>query len=95
MAAADQYPGPLPAPGLSFDRITQISAGTVCHTSRYRYLPTVWPHAAVPSCKQTLLRGLTHTGHLKHFLADQIPKVALLLVQYPDLVMVNLDAGLN
>jgi len=77
------------------DRVTQNSAGTVCHTNHWQ-IPT---NSLAAQCgamvQQTLLRGLTHTGHLKHFLADQIPKVALLLVQYLDLVMVDLDAGLD
>ena len=78
-----------------FDRVTQNSAGAVCHTSYWQISANNLAAQRGAIVQQTLLRGLTHTGHLKHFLADQIPKVALLLVQYLDLVMVDLDAGLD
>lgn len=77
------------------DRVTQNSAGTVCHTSYWQISANSLAAQCSAVVQQTLLRGFTHTGHLKHFLANQIPKVALLLVQYLDLVMVDLDAGLD
>ena len=77
------------------NRVTQNSAGTVCHTNYWQITANSLAAQYGAIVQQMLLRGLTHTSHLKHFFADQIPKVALLLVQYLDLVMVDLDAGLD
>ncbi len=77
------------------NRVTQNSAGTVCHTNYWQITANSLAAQYGAIVQQMLLRGLTHTSHLKHFLAEQIPKVTLLLVQYLDLVMVDLDAGLD